>query len=769
MDANVVLVVLLLGCVGALHASQDVRDFLSAQELEYMHKSNHSAESAAPYRPRSFLMNQDSIRETFNKIYQYYLPIPESLSPNHGLRPAANLTKECARDVAAVYAAFQTSRPGLRPDQNLRVWAVQMMDAWGKAEDGVLSGNGRWLGFFDQCLASTGVSQDVPDDLTTDVSTDVDVTTDVSRNVVVNVTFRGQYCIVTALPSKTSLLKGLLPVQYATCMPSSCTEQELEVSDLHPFVLHRAGVGASSLDTIRAALLCLKHQPAAVLLLMVLPVVAATVAHLATGRLPAYVKAFSLKENLKKLAATANIYARRDITALHGIRVMSIAWVILGHHYTLASNVTQNILTIPRMTEPWTFQMVWAANYAVDTFFTLSGLLTTMAIMKTNFCLRPSASLLEAKPNSEHGGRDAGGSNIVRAIRRQGAASTALVFGKTYVVYVAHRLLRMTPTLLLVIMYCAGPSLYFIDGPFRRGYHDLYLKNCRQNWWVDLTFASNYLYKHPSCIGSSWYIGTDFQLHLIAPFILLPMKLVECKLLYAVVVVVVFSLLKGTLVVANDLILAPLMGTTTPEIQAYDTHVYYPPYTRAAPFFVGSLIAVLMMQFDAANKAGTLEQLRWLQLLKRKVMRATGWLVFAVTVAAVVFGLSGKNYSHLFGTLPPFGGAESFFYASFATPAWAMCVGWLVLTSYCGCGGGVGTLLAQYVWVHEPCCPVTAPELRRHHGADLPGRDPGQLGGRVAILCFVETDAPSTTVVLLEVLMLLEVLVLLESDHAPNP
>ncbi|XP_018017570.1 O-acyltransferase like protein [Hyalella azteca] len=76
-----------------------------------------------------------------------------------------------------------------------------------------------------------------------------------------------------------------------------------------------------------------------------------------------------------------------------------------------------------------------------------------------------------------------------------------------------------------------------------------------------------------------------------------------------------------------------------------------------------------------------------------------GWLVFAVTAAALVFGLSGRNYYHLLGATHSYSDVESFFYASFSSTAWAICVGWLVLTSYCGCGGGLGTLLSHPVWV----------------------------------------------------------------------
>ncbi|XP_018017563.1 nose resistant to fluoxetine protein 6-like [Hyalella azteca] len=622
---------LLFEVVVALNVDRNNDNSPSTREFKLARESEHTPGQDGTFSARSFIMNQGNIRETFNKIYAYYLPIPKSLYPDHGpFKPATNLSRECARDVITIHSAFQGSGGALSPGHDRQVWPAKLMDSWGKGEDGIFSGNARWLGFIDQCLATIGVSQDVVVDATTDVGQDVfigvktttdvgqdvfvgvrtttdvgqEVTTDVSTDVTVNVTFRGQYCLVTALPSKASLVKGILPLQYATCIPSTCTEREYQESL------------AVQLPTYQdASARCQQYDDqdddstwhiagSAVLLMMILPVVAATVAHLSTKRLPACVKAFSLKENLKKLAETANISTRREKSAMCGIRVLSIAWVIFGHHYIFIPYVAPNPLMIPAMTEPWTFQMVWGATFAVDTFFTLSGLLTTMAIMKTNFCLRPSESLQETKPHLEHGRRDttisnAGGSSsartIVRAIRRQGAASTALVFGRTYVSYVAHRLLRITPTLLLVIMYCAGPSLYFVHGPYRKTYQDFYLTNCRKNWWVDLTFASNFLTEKHSCIGTSWYIGADLQLHLVAPFILLPMKLLDYKLLYLLVLVIVFSVVKGSLVVAHGLILAPLLDASPSEMDAYNSFVSYTPYVRAAPFFVGSLYAITPM------------------------------------------------------------------------------------------------------------------------------------------------------------------------------
>ncbi|OWF53620.1 Nose resistant to fluoxetine protein 6 [Mizuhopecten yessoensis] len=71
-------------------------------------------------------------------------------------------------------------------------WAFQMIDSWGKPHAGMLDGNTRWLGSYDQCLA-------------------------VQPEVNGNTPFETNYCVSG---NQSAVLLG-------TCLPKSCTENDI--------------------------------------------------------------------------------------------------------------------------------------------------------------------------------------------------------------------------------------------------------------------------------------------------------------------------------------------------------------------------------------------------------------------------------------------------------------------------------------------------------------------------------------------------------------
>jgi peptidoglycan/LPS O-acetylase OafA/YrhL len=68
---------------------------------------------------------------------------------------------------------------------------------------------------------------------------------------------------------------------------------------------------------------------------------------------------------------------------LNGIRVFSIAWVILGHtyFYTLSGPI-QNVPGWPlQLFDTFSFALVLSAPFSVDIFFWLSGFLGTYILL----------------------------------------------------------------------------------------------------------------------------------------------------------------------------------------------------------------------------------------------------------------------------------------------------------------------------------------------------------------------------------------------------
>ena len=76
----------------------------------------------------------------------------------------------------------------------------------------------------------------------------------------------------------------------------------------------------------------------------------------------------------------------RDTSSLNGIRVLSMVLVILGHAaftpFTLGLLNDAAVLPPHGVLSTWTFQVIPSAEFAVDSFFFLSGFLLTLSMLK---------------------------------------------------------------------------------------------------------------------------------------------------------------------------------------------------------------------------------------------------------------------------------------------------------------------------------------------------------------------------------------------------
>ncbi|KAK4287177.1 hypothetical protein Pmani_039749 [Petrolisthes manimaculis] len=112
-------------------------------------------------------------------------------------------------------------------------WLLFMPDSWGKLPDGILYGNIRPWGVMEEC---------------TIINVDNNISLPFGNNISFESSFQGRYCLVTwyqgqqedeeqfPIPNTKHLTRlglgmGVLPyVSYGTCMPSTCTAEDLQVS-----------------------------------------------------------------------------------------------------------------------------------------------------------------------------------------------------------------------------------------------------------------------------------------------------------------------------------------------------------------------------------------------------------------------------------------------------------------------------------------------------------------------------------------------------------
>jgi hypothetical protein len=91
--------------------------------------------------------------------------------------------------------------------------------------------------------------------------------------------------------------------------------------------------------------------------------------------------AFSAISNSKRLFARS---PEENLSALNGIRVLSMLWIILGHTVLFSANLVLNIqYVLEHVIGSWAFMLIPGAEFSVDTFFYMSGFLVAYLTLKT--------------------------------------------------------------------------------------------------------------------------------------------------------------------------------------------------------------------------------------------------------------------------------------------------------------------------------------------------------------------------------------------------
>ena len=92
--------------------------------------------------------------------------------------------------------------------------------------------------------------------------------------------------------------------------------------------------------------------------------------------------AFSIRRNLPKLFNIRDS-AEGELQCVHGIRFLSMTWVILGHTFYFAMPYLDNpVWALDKIQNSWSMEGVVQGPFSVDSFFFLSGLLVSYIFLK---------------------------------------------------------------------------------------------------------------------------------------------------------------------------------------------------------------------------------------------------------------------------------------------------------------------------------------------------------------------------------------------------
>lgn len=385
----------------------------------------------------------------------------------------------------------------------LDAWAVRMIDSSGRPmPPGLIDGTITDLGSYDECLAIEG-----PTDI------------------------RGKYCLAKwslSLPPRPqhltlqsrvfnftgsaiagTFLDDLGKFAHAfydrfgrigICMPSSCSKEDLQqvidssIKGSH-FYLSVSYCEVESEGHVFSNLQ---------ITIVVLFAIAFVIVFLATGAeliTKVYYPELGLqfvegKPNRKKfldaliclsfysngIALLDTSHVEGSVDAIHGLRVISMYWIVLTHTYLIPMKETfafaRNFLLI---VEGTVFQLIINGWVLVDTFFCVGAALATQSALKS-------------------------------AHRKKGAINLMQV--------AANRFFRLTPSLWLTVgLIFLLPALG--SGPLWREYFDGQVQRCNETWWATMFYFNNWFPENRLCMLHTWYLAADMQLFLAASLLVI--------------------------------------------------------------------------------------------------------------------------------------------------------------------------------------------------------------------------------------------------------
>ncbi|KAI4487011.1 hypothetical protein M0802_012111 [Mischocyttarus mexicanus] len=581
---------------------------------------------------------------------------PETVLSNIFMRPFEPTkwsTKECQRD-SAIY---------LEELSNYTPWALKMYDASVKIPTGIITGNHKQLGNYNECLqvksdhgifgqsCSATVQFIVAEDNSTSKQLDL-------ANLLVN---------VATASNATKWRSGYTIVyEWMLCVPSSCNHSEvqefleinfdpLKVEGRLDFVINVANTFCHTLETERTTLDLSDWIYISILLIFSLIIIVNTIfdiackGHLSSlnqkGKKYILLSSFSFYTNCKNLFNTDR---REDcIACLDGLRFISICWIIYGHTYYIeVMGINMDLTQVPKMHENWSKMLVLNGNIVTDTFFLLSGVLLA----------------------------------YTEVLKKKRSTNWKFDVIGLYL----HRYARLTPAYAMMIGFYATIYNKFGSGPHWDTWVGSNRNYCRENWWTNLLYVNNYVNVADMCMSQSWYLAVDMQLIWLSPIFLYPMLKLTRRIFFWIVVGLAFvlSILSPFAVTFYNRYTATMLYYKEQEDMAnVFLYIYTRVYTRAGPYIVGLILGYLLAKTNSYN------------IKLKKLYVVIGWLVAIAVGLLAVLGARDMYFDD-----HPYNRLEASFYAGMHRHAFALFVSWIIFSCVYGYAGLVGEFLSWRGW-----------------------------------------------------------------------
>jgi peptidoglycan/LPS O-acetylase OafA/YrhL len=350
------------------------------------------------------------------------------------------------------------------------------------------------------------------------------------------------------------------------------------------------------------------------------------------------VQAFTLVGKSGTLTKLFEIPAYKPTDSLNGLRVLSMAWIIVGHTFIMAqgiagyanqADIVESPLNKNTAEQNPLMALIVNAQSSVDTFFYLSAFLL---------------SHLTAKETRQV--------NVLQGI--------------------ILRYCRLTPSLALAMLVYYKIWPHFGYGPFAVRFQESILSRCNTSWWSEITYSMNFAPwdSDKVCMGWTWYLGDDMIFFIICIFIMAVYFHRRLAAWFIVFLITGMSFgLTTYFVVRYNL-----------SIYVFDQHyndysywAYSKPYSRIPAYFVGIVAGWILQEMEERGVTRGSHPMSASARMRAGALAlfSLAVLLFLLFIPMTDFGDSKNTWSTLASAL----------YINLSRPLWAAC--FAVLTFLC--------------------------------------------------------------------------------------
>ncbi|XP_011631950.1 nose resistant to fluoxetine protein 6-like [Pogonomyrmex barbatus] len=293
-----------------------------------------------------------------------------------------------------------------------------------------------------------------------------------------------------------------------------------------------------------------------------------------------------------------------------------------------------------KVTSNFIFQIVTNASLSVDTFFFLSGFLMSYFYLKDKMDKNRMQPLtFRAKLNE-------------------------------FLIMVIRRFIRLTPAYVMTLLISQLSSTWLDKiSPFYL--YERPHENCPKYWWKNLLYINNFSPIKNMCMSWSWYLSADMQFFIIGLALL-----ILSTTYFVIAVVILVSLLIGSIIFTGYLSYIYEFIPTFDEQQRLADVLYFPSWVRISPYIIGIIIGYISIRLNGKF------------VLKRRTVILC-WCLGSACNLSMLFGIYKRQVPILYST----------FYIAFHRGIWAIGIAWIVIACLTQHGGIINDILSFKGWV----------------------------------------------------------------------